>query len=213
MIELDIQLSRDRELVVMHDLALERTTNGTGLVRERNFSDLKRLDCGSWFGSAFAGETVLSLGEVIALLPDRVRLNVEIKALEDDWEEISARLVELLRASGRLGNTIVSSFLFDALEQLRRHDADLPIGLLTHDPNLWGVWDWAERIAATSLHPYFAFVDEALIKAAHQRGMKVIVWTVNDMDAARRLVDLGVDGIITDFPEALDGLVRDDTIE
>lgn len=209
MIELDVQMSRDGELVVMHDLTLERTTARQGWVRDHDMAELAGLDCGSWFGTGFADQRVLSLSQVIELLPSRVRLNVEIKALEEDWGTLCDRLLEVLRTSGRLESTIVSSFLFGALEQLRQRSGDARIGLLTHDPDLSGIWPWADRLGAVSIHPYYAFVDPAAVEAAHQRQLQVIVWTVNDMAAARQLVAMGVDGVISDFPDALKKLAID----
>lgn len=201
MIELDVQLSADHQLIVMHDLTLERTSNGQGPVRDRTLAELKSFDCGSWYDSAFAGEKILSLPEVIGLLPANVALNVEIKALEGDWAELVANLSTLLRRTARLGSTIISSFQVGALRALRQIELEARIGLLTHDASFRGIWDVAEELSAYSIHPFFALLDRDWITEAHRHNCRVITWTVNQPADMERLVAWGVDGVISDHPE------------
>lgn len=201
MIELDVQLSKDGELVVLHDFELERTTSGKGAVREHTWEALRELDAGSWFGPAFAGERVMTLQEVVQLVGGRARLNVEIKSMPGDGGIVADKLVRLLEEAGVSEQTIVSSFDFQALAAVRARSGRVPIGVLTHGAEVAPIWEVARRLRASSVHPYWALATADVIDAAHGEGLQVIAWTVNDVETMAALIDLGVDGIISDHPE------------
>lgn len=207
MIELDVHLSRDGELVVIHDDDLGRTTNGAGRVRDLDLAGLRALDAGAWFGAPFAGERILTLGEVI----DRIggtRLNVELKSARPDWRNQALRLVDILRRTDRVDSTVVSCFDPEALAVVRDVEPDARLGLLWAQTDMDAAWDWAERLRATSFHPHWTLATAATLAAAHHRQLAVLVWTVNEVALMGQLVTAGVDGIISDFPgrfAALDG--------
>jgi len=211
MIELDVQLSRDDELVVMHDLELERTTSGQGLVRAHDLVDLKRLDAGSWFGPTFVGEPVLSLDDVLALVIGRARLNVEIKAPAADWPVLVPRLAAALRARGAFDSTVISCFEPEALQAVRVYAAHARLGLLWQHTDFSDAWRWAGELRATSIHPYWMLVSADTVRTAAEKELDVIVWTVNEPDAMRHLIDLGVGGIISDFPDRFATVASDAT--
>jgi glycerophosphoryl diester phosphodiesterase len=201
MIELDVQLSRDGELVVMHDLTLDRTTSGRGLVRAHELAALRALDAGSWFAPEFAGEGVLSLREVLQLVRGRARLNAEIKAPAADWEELARRLVALLRQFEVLDSTVISCFEPKALEKVRRHAPDAELGVLWQQTDFSDAWRWAGVLGAASVHPHWMLISEGVMHAAREQGLHILAWTVNEVETMRRLSQIGVDGIISDFPE------------
>ncbi len=203
MVELDVQLTRDEQIVVIHDHELDRTTSGSGMVRNHTLSQLGDLDAGTWFSSEFSGEQVLSLREVLALVAGRVRLNVEIKALADDWEILVPSLLDLLSHAGVRETTIISCFEPAALQTVRRLDPRMAVGLLWHLPDLDEAWRWCAELRASSLHPFWMLVDPAVLQAARKRGLRVLAWTVNDQDEINALVASGIDGIISDYPERL----------
>ena len=201
MIELDVQFSRDLEIVVIHDSELQRTTSGRGLVREHAFAELKTLDAGSWFGSSFAAERVLSLKEVIEIVRGRARLNVEVKAPVADWPEMALRLVELLRAHQLLDETVVSCFDPGALFAVRQQAPEVQIGLLWQHTDFAAAWELAIELRAVAIHPHWTLASPEIVSEAHARGLQVPVWTVNDVEVMQRLIRRGVDGIMSDFPE------------
>jgi glycerophosphoryl diester phosphodiesterase len=201
MIELDVQLSHDNELVVMHDLTLDRTTSGHGPVRAHELAGLRVLDAGTWFAPEFAGERVLSLQEVLQLVGGRARLNTEIKAPAADWEEVARRLVALLRQFEVLHSTVISCFEPEALEKVRGHARDAKLGVLWQNPDLSDAWRWARALGAVSLHPYWMLISEGVVRRARAQGVQVLAWTVNEVETMRRLIQAGVDGVISDFPE------------
>jgi glycerophosphoryl diester phosphodiesterase len=201
MIELDVQLSSDGVLVVLHDLDLQRTTGVAGAVRARSVAEIKTLDAGGWYGARFSGQPVLSLDEVIDIVGTRARLNVELKAPEIDWPLLATTLTDTLRRRGLLEASIISCFEPAALQVVHECDAHVRLGLLWQRTEFEEVWAWARRLEAVSLHPHWMLISTELVDAAHARGLQVITWTVNDIETMRDLVRLGVDGIISDHPE------------
>ncbi len=203
MIELDVQLTRDRQLVVLHDRQLGRTVRGDGPVRERSLAELMGLDAGSWFDARWAGACVPSLEQVVELTAGRAELNVEIKSPPSDWEETAQVLLALLTRHGRVGTTIISGFELGALQAVRARSAAAQIAVLWQDADLEPMWRAAAAVGAVAVHPHWGLVDEAVVAEARQRAHRVVAWTVNDPDAMAELARLGVDGLISDFPERL----------
>jgi len=201
MIELDVQLSRDGELMVMHDLDLQRTTSTRGAVRDYDLAELKKLDAGSWFDQHFCGEPILTLDEVLTLVAGRARLNVEVKAPATDWPAIAPRLVKVLREYAALESTVISCFDAPALEAVRAQSDDARLGLLWQHTDFTDAWPWLREFHAVSIHPFWMLASSDVIHRAHALGVQVLTWTVNDIAAMRSLVRLGVDGIMSDFPE------------
>jgi glycerophosphoryl diester phosphodiesterase len=203
MIELDVQLTRDRALVVLHDRELGRTVRGHGPVRERTLAELCGLDAGAWFAPEYAGARVPSLEEVLDLTAGKAALNVEIKSPEPDWDATADVLVALLTAARCLDSTVISSFEMGALRAVRARSPTARLGVLWHAGELEPMWPLAETLEARSVHPQWTLVDAAVVEQARARGLAVIVWTVNDPAAIAQLAALGVDGIISDYPERL----------
>lgn len=201
MIELDVQLTRDERLVVLHDRELGRTLPAEGLVRERTFDELAQLDAGTWFALEYAGARAPSLDEVFDLTAGKAALNVEIKSPAPDWDVTARVLVDLLNAKQRLDSTIVSSFETGALRAVRERSAAAQLGVLWHNADLDAMWLLAEGLKARAIHPHWPLVDAAVVEQAHAAGLEVIVWTVNEPEMMAHLAALGVDGIISDYPE------------
>ena len=144
-----------------------------------------------------------SLDEVLDLSAGRAELNVEIKSPEPDWDATAQVVIELLTAKRRLESTIISSFEMGALRAVRERSTAARIGVLWHSADLDPMWLLAEGLQARSVHPEWSLVDAALIEHAHARGLAVITWTVNEPTTMAALAALGVDGIISDYPERL----------
>lgn len=207
-IEFDVQLSRDGQIVVIHDERVDRTTNGRGRVADLTLAELKALDAGSWFDPRFSGERIPTLQETFDLIGAEMLLNIELKSMVrqahpagaggDDG--LAAAVVECARRNGRIASVLVSSFDFSALRRVRALDPRLRIGLLFDAPlDDTSVAD----LKAEAVHPRWSLVTEQLVEQAHARGQQVNVWTVNEPDAMRRMAALGVDAIMTNFPHVL----------
>ena len=203
MIELDVQLTKDGYLVVIHDHELQRTANAPGHVREQTLAELKQLDVGSWFDVRFRGEGILSLEEVIEIVGRRAMLNVEIKSPPGDWSSTALKTVAVLTHAGILGTTVISCFEMQALLRVRELSPAARLGVLWHQPDFEEAWRWARELAAWSFHPWCKVLAEDGVAQAHQRGLRVLTWTVNDPEEIEQMADIGVDGIMSDFPERL----------
>lgn len=203
MVEFDIHLTKDGYLIVIHDHDLQRTTNGTGAVREHTLAEIKQLEAGSWFDPRFKGEAVLTLEEVIEIIGRRALLNVEIKSPPGDWSGTALKTVAVLTHCGLLGTTVISSFEMQALQKVRELSPAARLGVLWHQPDFEDAWSWAHQLAAWSFHPWSKVLTAEGVEEAHRRGLRVLTWTVNDPEEIEQMVGMGVDGIISDFPERL----------
>jgi len=197
MIELDAQLTRDGAVVVIHDYTLERTTSGGGAVHETTLADLRRLDAGAWFDTAFRGERVPTLAETLAAVP--LAFNVELKPVGPG--ELEARALAVVEEAGALERTIFSSFAMDALERVRARSAVARLAVLWETERVDDAIAWARRVGARALHLRKDATTPRALEAAASAHLAVRVWTVNDQAEMQRLVAAGVEGIFTDFPE------------
>lgn len=203
MIELDVQRTLDGHLVILHDDAVNRTSNGKGPVRAQNLHDLKALDFGSWFDPRFAGERIPTLAEVIDLVRGKAELNIELKTTSALDPGVERQLVAELKAADFLADSLISCFDHYALRAVRAEETSVRLGALYANATGLAV-DMARWAQAGALHPYFPFVTPRLVEEAHAANIQVNVWTVDSPDLARRLMSWGVDGIISNSASVLE---------
>lgn len=200
-IETDLHLTRDAELVAIHDTTLERTTNGAGAVKQHTLAELRALDAGSWFGPEFAGEKIPTLEEIAAFAREHdIVFFLELRA-DAAWGAEHA-LVAALRRVGEAARTVVLSFYPSALATVLKLDPTLMTGFLFSDP-IPEVVDKAVSIGARQIAPESPLVTPDMVAAAHARDLQVITWAVNDAAEMKRLAEMGVNGIMTDYPDRL----------
>jgi glycerophosphoryl diester phosphodiesterase len=197
MVELDVQLTRDGGVVVIHDWTLERTTDGAGAVRERTLADIRRLDAGSWFGPAFRDTQVPTLAEVLAAV--ELPINVELKPVGDDGLE--ARALAVVESAHALARVVFSSFDDGALMRLRARSAHATLAVLRNRGPVTDAVACAERVGARALHLRKDGATADAVRVAARAGLPVRAWTVNEHEEMDRLVAAGVEGVFTDFPE------------
>jgi glycerophosphoryl diester phosphodiesterase len=205
MIECDLQLTGDGHVVIFHDWTLERTTNGSGVVRELSLDAIRRLDAGSWRNARFDGERVPTLDETLDQVLPSAQLNLELKCHgpRSDARALAEAAVAAVARRGAFDRIVFSSFDGACLEELRAVSPEARIGVLWNDAKLLPAFARADRVSAMALHPRAGTVTPAVIAEAHDRGLRVYVWTVNPLDEILRLVRDGVDGVISDHPERL----------
>ena len=215
-IELDIVRCATGEIVVLHDDSVDRTTDGSGLVREIPFSALHELDAGGWFSSDYVGERIPLLQEVLDWLPPYFRINIEIKGANMRGDGIEQEIAEMIRARDLGGQVIISSFNPMTLWRMRRIAPEFKRGLLyASDMPILLARAWSRRfIRPDALHPQASMVDENYMRWARRHGYHVNVWTVNETAEMHKMIDLGVDArsagpsaIITDHPGQLRGML------
>jgi glycerophosphoryl diester phosphodiesterase len=200
-IELDVQRCASGELVVIHDEDLQRTTNGVGLIRDCTLDELKRLSAGLWYDKEFRDERVPTLAEVLELLQGKCVLNIELKNTPIEYAGIEDDLMEVIEGYP-LETLIISSFDHKLMDKMHKRAPELKIALLGSAVFL-DVKQSATAIGAEYFHPEFDCLRADVVEEAHDAGLKVNVWTCNDVAKWRHCVKMGVDGIVTDDPEGL----------
>ncbi len=205
MIELDVHLSRDGEIVVIHDETLERTTNGKGRIVDHTLQELKKLDAGSSFGPQFAGEIIPTLKEVLDLAKGRVPVNIEIKNPTHGKytiAELTERVLREVNQGGMMDRVIFSSFNPAALEWIGRREPRAWGAFLFHRP-----WNFLRDIPGSQEYAVLNLRNIHLTRekvAEIKKAGKIInVYTVNTDEEMKQFVDWGVDGIITNHPDRL----------
>lgn len=220
--EIDVQRTKDGQLILFHDRTLERTTDVEEVYPERapwvvgdfTLDELRRLDAGSWFARDFAGEGIPTLDELLDLIRNRrIGFLLEVKdpvlypGIEQEIADTLAARRGYLRRALRHDELVVQSFDHASMRRYAEIAPDTPVGLL------YGTRPTeAELIAASTyaaeINTSFRVTDEALIDRIHELGMRTSVYTVNTGRDMYRMLDLGVDGIITDYPIVLLDLLR-----
>lgn len=204
-IELDVHLSRDGHVVICHDERLDRTTDGSGLIVEHTLAQLKELDAGRWFSEMYAGERIPTLREffeAVAASAWRGLINVELKSGPSLYPGLEQAVADLAREFDLVERVLVSSFNHYALVEMKRIAPEIKTAALYME-GLYEPWKYAQSIGCHALHPVYVAAQPPIVQGAHQAGMIVNAWTVNDAQVARLLASAGVDGIITDQPDRI----------
>ncbi len=201
-IELDLHVSRDGELVIIHDDTLDRTTDGQGPVHTRSLRELKQLDAGRWFSERFAGQRIPTLVEVLDRFAGKVPLALEIKAGSAFFRGIEEKVVSVLREHQVISKVAVASFDHHALLRLKELEPSLrTAALLVGRPVSMPVI--AEACKTDAMAMECSLMTKTEVDACRAAGLQLVVWVVNEPARMRYFIDLGVDGIITDRPDLL----------
>jgi glycerophosphoryl diester phosphodiesterase len=200
-IEFDVQLTMDEELIVCHDEKIDRTTDGTGYIKDQTLASLKHRDAGSWFAREFQGTKLPTLEEVLAICQKDTLINIEIKNIPIFYKGIEEKTVSQIKRFDFDENTIVSSFDHKALMKVQQLNPKIKIGVLLAN-RLIDPWNYIKQtgLNAYSIHPVYTFVDEHLIEQSHEAGFKVYPFTVDKRKTYEYLKSMGTDGIFTNIP-------------
>ena len=207
-IEIDVQRSKDGELVVIHDTSVDRTTDGTGKVGDLTFDYLRSLDAGSWKGEQFAGEPIPTFEEILDRYQGRVGILIELKAPElypGIEEQVADKLKERNLDKPQNEKIIIQSFNFESMKTMDQLLPNVPIGVLTSnraDTTAEALQEFSAY--ADWFNPSYGIVTEELVNQVHSLGMQIGSWTVRSQDAADFLFEMDVDAIITDYPDYVD---------
>jgi glycerophosphoryl diester phosphodiesterase len=208
-VEFDVRLTADRQLILLHDDTLRRTTNGKGRASALPLAAIRRLDAGSWFHPSFAGEKVPTLEEALSVLDEEgLGANIEVKATRVAASRAGAILADTLSrlSPSRRGGFLVSSFHAKALLAVRERAPALPRGILVRGAPR----NWARRalsLGCASIHADERRLDPSIVAEIRASGYFLLAYTVNDPLRARRLFEWGVTSVFSDFPHAILGAV------
>lgn len=203
-IELDVQLTSDGEVVVIHDDDVKRTTNSEGLVMSKTFEEIRSLDAGSWFSPEFAGVKIPTLEEVLDwMLTNSILLNIEIKTMPRLYnKELVVKTLEMVKERKLGDRIIISSFEHRAVKDSFEIAPEIKTAALMMGAIL-DVGKYCKENNFGCLHPFHAFVDEDMMKSCEKYGIEVNVWTVNSRKDGDLMGDYKVNSIITNYPNAL----------
>ena len=207
-IELDIHQTADGRLVVLHDFTLKRTSGDPRPVKVLKLDEIRELDIGSWQDMTYRNERIPTLDEVLEFAEDRVFLQIELKRGSLFYPEIEKRLLELIKRHHAGTRVAVSSFDADALRKLRALDPQIPLGLLTRKTRPKEILKQAESLKVQSIHISTRRFSKAVLRQAHARGLPVYLYTVNRPSLMGRYLDMGVDGLFTNYPDRLSALLK-----
>jgi glycerophosphoryl diester phosphodiesterase len=203
-IELDVWLTRDGVPVVLHDMEVNATTNGRGYIASMTLSQAQALDAGAWKDARYAGTRIPTLDEVFAAVGGKFKtINVEIKSEAGMIEGVEGAVAAWGSRHALAERVLVSSFDPRVLQRFRAVAPQVAIAFLEFSNTLDEAYSLMNLVPHQARHPHFSQVDAAYMSRARANGWRVNVWTVNDVDEARRLRDLGVDGIVTDAPDVM----------
>ena len=200
--ELDVHLTSDGAVVLLHDDTLDRTTNDSGAVYLKELSAIKKLDAGKWFGPEFEGEPIPTLIEVIDAVYGKMKLNIEIK-ISGNEPDIAEKVVAIVREKKFQKQCMITSFDKTTVLKVKEIAPELAVGYIIgggfkEDP-FNGPWE----IISTN----YKNVNEEFVEKSHFANKEVHVWTVNDESEMQRLIELKVDGIITNYPNILKNIL------
>jgi len=213
-IEIDVHATRDGQIVVLHDATVDRTTDGTGFVAEQSFEEVRRVDAGSWFAAEFTGERVPLLEEVLDLARHRALVLIEIKA-----DFITERILQVIESTVAAEHVVLQSFNPAIVERVKLLAPALPtallIGQLPTTPSRVRARRLVQQVlqvGANALASWHATLTPPFLEEMRKRGVAVWAWTVDEDIVMRDLAMMGVQGIITNYPDRLN-TVLDELLE
>jgi glycerophosphoryl diester phosphodiesterase len=212
-IETDVQLTKDGVLVLIHDELVNRTTNGQGLVKNYTYTELNKLDAGSWMGEEFTGLKIPTAEELIYLVRDKnIIINFEIKNGIVIYEDIEQKLIELIYKHKIEHKVILSSFNHYTVAKCNKVSKEINTGVL-YMAGIYKPYNYAKTVGANAIHPYFQAINAEVIRESKKHKTLVNVFTVDDEENMKNFLNMKVDGIITNYPDKLYKIMEEKNAE
>ncbi|WP_082926803.1 glycerophosphodiester phosphodiesterase [Paenibacillus tuaregi] len=208
-IETDVQMTKDGQLVLIHDETLARTAGSPEWVKDLTWAELREREAGSWYHSDYQGERIPSLEDLLELVRGyELMINLELKNGIVQYPSLEAKVIEVVRQYELEERVILSSFNHYSLVECKRLAPEMRTGILYME-GLYEPWDYAARIGADALHAFKYALTPELVGMAAAKGMPYHPFTVNEQQEMRALLTAGVSGIITDYPDRLAALLAE----
>lgn len=205
-IELDVQLTRDGQVVVIHDEKIDRTTDGTGWVRSYTLEEIRKFNAAASWGGKFGFEPIPTFEEYCQWVKTtNLVTNIEIKSGVYYYEELEEKTLDLVRRYGLEKKVIFSSFLHSSITLLRRLAPEIPCGALVEYDDLGNPGYYCDKFDFQYYHPGMKALTEEMVESCRQYNIPMNVWTINDMDSLERLYEWGCEGVISNFPGVCQG--------
>lgn len=201
MIEMDCQMTSDGHIVIFHDERLKRTAGVKGTVKSKTLAELKKLDVGQWKRKSFQGERVLTLEEVLENVIPKVDLCIDIKQFHNSQPGIEIKLLFILSHYDYLDQTIFSSFNYHCLRRVRELAPEARIGVIYGTGVKENPFAVADQLGAGSIYVQQEMATRPFLEKSWEAGLDVHVWTVNQLRDMEKFASLGVQGIVSDYPD------------
>ena len=209
--ETDVHITKDGEIVICHNYTIDETSTGRGKIADMRLEELKRYDFGSYFSKKFEGVTLPTLDEFLSFVEttDISVLNIEIKSPKESETAIVRETIRAAKEHKLFDKLLISSFDPKLLIEAKMIDSKCKTGFLysPKSPTLlqmaWRQLPFTKSIGCDAVHPHHIFVNKKFVEDAHNMGLMVNPWTVDDTFNIDRLLKIGCDGIITDLPDVV----------
>lgn len=202
-VEFDVHLTKDLQLVVIHDESIDRTSNGHGYIKDLTLEELRKYDFGSWFSEDFKGERIPTLEEVLRIfLKTNHHINIELKSDVFQYTELEEFVLALVLSLRLEKRTIISSFNHEAIRKVKSLKPKMETALLFME-TLVEPLDYMRNVPADALHLFLPAAVRPFAKEVVEEGCTVRVFTVNKKEYVETLKEVGVQSIFTDFPEEM----------
>jgi len=207
-IETDVQLSKDGILVLCHDEKIDRTTDGTGFIKDYTYSELCQFDAGIKFGEEFRGLKIPVLDDILRLAKENgLIINLELKTNVIEYESLEEMVIDKVHYYGLQDKIILSSFNHYTVMNCKKIDSKIKCGFLyssaLYEPGWYGL-----HAGVQALHPNFKTLKYEIVKNIHDQGIEINTYTVNSEEDMKRMIELKIEGIITNYPDRLAKLLK-----
>jgi len=198
-VELDVHLTSDNKLVVIHDETINRTTKNKGEVKNLSLKEITKLDAGSYYSDDFSEEKVPSLKSVLEIVSDMKIINIELKNNKNNYEGLEEEVIRLTKNMGLFSKILFSSFNHYSIKKIKKLDSKAKAGVL-YKSWLYKPWEYALRLGIKNINPHYRAVNRDIINECQKRNINVNVYGTNRQDKIKKLIENGVDMIICDYP-------------
>ena len=197
-------MTKDGVIVICHDETIDRTTNGTGFICDYTYNELCEFDAGIKLSREFEGEKIPNIDEFLDYVMDKnLLINLELKNDMIPYSELEKKVIDKVYEFGVEKNVILSSFNHYSMIRVKEYDKNIKTGLL-YTAMLYKAHEYIKTVGADALHPFFSSVmNKKIVTDIKKNGIIINAYTVNEKEYMERLIELEIDGIITNYPDKL----------
>ena len=206
-IELDVQLTKDGELVVIHDEKIDRTSTGKGFVRDYTLSELRKMSFCNHM-ELYSGVKIPTLEEVLDLVrPGNMTVNIELKTGIFWYPGIEEKTLQVVKDAKMEERVIYSSFNHYSIMRMKAIDPSVKCGFL-EESWILGAGAYTKSYGVECWHPLYKTLTEETVKELKDNGIEINAWTVNEPDAVQSMIDLGIDSVINNYPDMVNQIIK-----
>lgn len=204
-IEVDVHMTKDNKIVIMHDASLDRTTTGTGYIKDHTLEELLEYDAGIKYDEKYKGEKILCIKSAMELVKKyNISLYVEIKDNEVAYDDIEAEVLDRVEIVGVEDKVVLSSYNIETLKKIKKHKPEVRTALLTKEM----LYDIRAYEYTDILSCEYTQLTKEIVDTVHSLGRRVTAWVVDDKEDMQRVMEMGVDAIITNYPDDFSDVIN-----